>query len=191
MKTSVNIGLGNGLLPDSTKPLPEPILTYHESHSVTFMWWQFHRRYLSYWSSTNKLKFFFLNFIHIFQWPMIWISFKVLSGWWVNFFLNQRWHSFWPNRCIQGSHRLPWKKFNDVLRQKSQSYMIILHIMNMKKHSTKGRIWLPHMFKLTGLILGLRPANERWRYVVTTSLIGTAQTKNQPCSYYHVFWINK
>ena len=24
----VNIGLGNGLLPDGTKPLPEPMLTY-------------------------------------------------------------------------------------------------------------------------------------------------------------------
>ena len=29
---------------------------------------------------------------------------------------------------------------------------------------------------LTGLILGLRPANERRRYFVTTSLIGWAQT---------------
>ena len=26
----VNIGSGNGLLPDGTKPLPEPVLTYHE-----------------------------------------------------------------------------------------------------------------------------------------------------------------
>ena len=25
----VNIGSGNGLLPDGTKPLPEPMLTYH------------------------------------------------------------------------------------------------------------------------------------------------------------------
>ena len=25
----VNIGSGKGLLPDSTKPLPEPVLTYH------------------------------------------------------------------------------------------------------------------------------------------------------------------
>ena len=25
----VNIGSGNGLVPDSTKPLPEPMLTYH------------------------------------------------------------------------------------------------------------------------------------------------------------------
>ena len=33
----------------------------------------------------------------------------------------------------------------------------------------------------SGLILGLLPANERRRYFVTTSLIGWAQTKNQPC----------
>ena len=26
----VNIGSGNGLLPDGTKPLPDPILTYHQ-----------------------------------------------------------------------------------------------------------------------------------------------------------------
>ena len=26
----VNTGSGNGLLPDSTKPLPEPMLTYHQ-----------------------------------------------------------------------------------------------------------------------------------------------------------------
>ena len=34
--------------------------------------------------------------------------------------------------------------------------------------------------KNTGLILGLRPANERRRYKVTPSLIGWAQNWNQP-----------
>ena len=33
-------------------------------------------------------------------------------------------------------------------------------------------LYLPY----TGLILGLRLANERWRYFVTMSLIGWAQT---------------
>ena len=33
----------------------------------------------------------------------------------------------------------------------------------------------------SGLILGLRPANERRRYKVTPSPIGWAQTLNQPC----------
>ena len=34
---------------------------------------------------------------------------------------------------------------------------------------------------MSGLILGLRLANERWRYFVTTSPVGWAQTQNQPC----------
>ena len=29
-KIWVNIGSGNGLVPDGTKPLPEPMLTYHQ-----------------------------------------------------------------------------------------------------------------------------------------------------------------
>ena len=36
------------------------------------------------------------------------------------------------------------------------------------------------MISYWGRILGLHPANERWRYFVTTSLIGWAQTYNQP-----------
>ena len=35
-KIWVNIGSGNGLLPDGTKPLPEPMLTYHQQSRVTF-----------------------------------------------------------------------------------------------------------------------------------------------------------
>ena len=45
-----------------------------------------------------------------------------------------------------------------------------------------------------GLILGLRPANERWRYFVTTSLIDWVQAQNQLCGqntysrfHFHVF----
>ena len=48
-KIWVNIGSGNGLLPDSTKPLPEPVLTYHMCGPVTLIWGQFHYRYLSHW----------------------------------------------------------------------------------------------------------------------------------------------
>ena len=31
-----NIGSGNGLLTDGTKPLPEPMLTYHQKGFVAF-----------------------------------------------------------------------------------------------------------------------------------------------------------
>ena len=34
---------------------------------------------------------------------------------------------------------------------------------------------------ISGLILSLRPANERWRYFVKTSLIGWVQAWNQLC----------
>ena len=40
----VNIGSGNGLVPDGTKPLPEPMLTNHQHCLVAFTWRQFHRK---------------------------------------------------------------------------------------------------------------------------------------------------
>ena len=39
----INIGSGNGLLPDGTKPLPEPMLTYQEWSPVAFTWEPFHK----------------------------------------------------------------------------------------------------------------------------------------------------
>ena len=43
----VNIGSGNGLLPEGTKPLPEPMLTDLQWSPVTFILRQFHKRYLN------------------------------------------------------------------------------------------------------------------------------------------------
>ena len=37
----VNIGSGNGLLPDGTKPLPESMLINHQLGPVAFTWWQY------------------------------------------------------------------------------------------------------------------------------------------------------
>ena len=41
-KIWVNIGSGNGLLPDVTEPLPEPMLTYHQWGPVALFQRQFH-----------------------------------------------------------------------------------------------------------------------------------------------------
>ena len=41
MPIGVNIGSGYGLLPDDTRPLPEPLLIYHQMYSVVFEWEQF------------------------------------------------------------------------------------------------------------------------------------------------------
>ena len=46
-------------------------------------------------------------------------------------------------------------------------------------------VWLQGHDDITGLILGLRPANEKWRYVVTTFLVGWTQTWNQPSHHIH------
>ena len=43
----VNIGSGNGLLSDGTKPLLEPMLTDHRWNPVTFILGQFHKRCLN------------------------------------------------------------------------------------------------------------------------------------------------
>ena len=43
MNLWVNIGSGNGLLIDGTKPLPESVLTYHQKCSVA--WERFRKRY--------------------------------------------------------------------------------------------------------------------------------------------------
>ena len=40
-KILVNIGSGNGLLPDGTKPLPEPMFTIRQWCFVEFPWGQF------------------------------------------------------------------------------------------------------------------------------------------------------
>ena len=37
-KIQVNIGSGNGLLPDGTKPLPEPMLTNHQGSHQRAIW---------------------------------------------------------------------------------------------------------------------------------------------------------
>ena len=52
----VNIGSGNGMLPDDTKPLPEPVLTYHQ--------WgpgQWHKRYISHQSLKSDWKYLKFN----------------------------------------------------------------------------------------------------------------------------------
>ena len=66
----VNIVSGNGLLPDGTKPLPEPML--HQYGAVTFIWGQCYKRYLI----QQLLKSDIENYL-------IEISFKSPRGQWV------------------------------------------------------------------------------------------------------------
>ena len=56
--------------------------------------------------------------------------------------------------------------------------LVCFPIPSWKDVSLRHDHWCMYMW--AALILGLRPANERRRYFVTTSLIGWAQAKNQP-----------
>ena len=64
---------------------------------------------------------------------------------------------------------------NNTTSVKNRMYKptLVLQVMVMS-YWTKS--WRRHNMVISGLILGSRPANERRRYFVTTSLIGWAQT---------------
>ena len=58
-----NIGAGDGFLPDGTKPLPEPMSTYHQLGPVAFIWGHYQKiwRYLTL-KRDRKLHFWDLHF---------------------------------------------------------------------------------------------------------------------------------
>ena len=64
------IGLGNGLLPDGTKSLPEPMLTSHLLCYMAFIWEQFHCEFLAYHSVWWIWKLYFAYYCHTSQEPM-------------------------------------------------------------------------------------------------------------------------
>ena len=68
---------------------------------------------------------------------------------------------------------MPYNGYKASHRGNSSLWLYVCLIAN---HISKWRnISTPILNYLTGLILGLRPANERRRYFVTTSLIGWPQ----------------
>ena len=69
-KIWVNIGSGNGLVPDGTKPLPEPMLTYHQSDPMTITWRQCHRSYPKQQSLKLAWTWLIKNFFEIHQGTM-------------------------------------------------------------------------------------------------------------------------
>ena len=61
-KILVNIGSGNGLLPDGTTPLPEPMLTDHQWSPMTLILGQIHKRCLNHESLKSVWKLHVLKF---------------------------------------------------------------------------------------------------------------------------------
>ena len=104
-----NIGSGNGLLPDGTKPLPEPMLTYPHWGILTFTRGQFHYRYLSNQSTKLVWKLLIQNFIHTSQGRM---SSSLIHG------------SSWSVWCKthQESLQLTPREFKSSMDLQSHSY---------------------------------------------------------------------
>ena len=63
----VNLGSGNGLLPYSPKPLPEPMFTSHDWGFVAFTWEQFHSECPSCYSVSQVWRLFCYNRFHVFR----------------------------------------------------------------------------------------------------------------------------
>ena len=63
--TEVNNGSSYGLVPDGTKPLPEPMLTCHLWGPMTITWEQFHSEYPRHYSAEWISKSNFWNYCFI------------------------------------------------------------------------------------------------------------------------------
>ena len=104
----------HGLLPEGTKPLPEPMLTYHQLGLVAFIWGKFHRRYYSHHSLVSlKVTYLKLN------WNLS--GANELTHWGLNK-MGNIFHTF-PNVVLSRvfSYRFYWGLFLRVKLKISQS----------------------------------------------------------------------
>ena len=81
------IGSGNGLLPDGTKPLPEPMLTYHQWSPVNLILRNFtrdastinHQSLFENYISENSFKFTRGHWVKVNLWK------QLLQMWWISY----------------------------------------------------------------------------------------------------------
>ena len=75
---------------------------------------------------------------------------------------------------INNANWLQWYSFNDVLISLPTTSLVAYKSGNSATlRENTGSI-------SSGIILGMGSANERWRYIVTSFLIGWAHTQNDP-----------
>ena len=72
--THFGIDWVNGLLPDDTKPLPDPISTIHQWGPVVFTWGQLHRKCAGHLSFTRVRKLPIPDQVGIFHGPISWFA---------------------------------------------------------------------------------------------------------------------
>ena len=84
-------------------------------------------------------------------------------------------------KCLVNRHRFFYTPLNQYIHE--SIFCAIKWVDSLLCHETKGLGYYNHAQYITsGLILGLRPANERHHYKVALSLIGWVQTWNQSCN---------
>ena len=128
------IGSGNGLLPDGNKPLPEPMLTYHQWGQVAFFQGQFHMNCWKIEFMKWVWKLLFWNYSHFSQVPISWLKLKktiCLYGYLIILYLG-RLTGRWTEREIEP-------------KQMSTTFQITPHIFNMmgdlKQREPLANIW--------------------------------------------------
>ena len=104
---------------------------------------------------------------------------------WIFWFTWFIWIWFCPNVVFSDNYK----------RIKEVTYYVFPHVTSTPQTSLPIPLTPPYphphpghptqayssmIYSISGLILGLRPANEKWRYFVTTSLIGWVQAQYQP-----------
>ena len=141
----VNIGSGNGLLPDGTKPLPEPMLTDHQWSPMTFILGQFHKKCLNHKSLKSVTYLIFHSNFPGANELMAWV--------------------LMPTPLRRHGKQQPWHelcttitRFLTLMREafKQQRKCKYMYVFSSNKWAQRGLSG--------GWISCVRPANERRRY---------------------------
>ena len=88
-------------------------------------------------------------------------------------------------KLIHVSKRCPWSIFNlQYIPWNTHNVLLLCLLLQLFiTHFIPLHIFLTfsiHLYFSAGIILCVRPANQRWRYIVTSSLIGWAHPQNDP-----------
>ena len=131
---------------------------------------------------------------------------------WVNDGLHEFMCPWWNPTWLYMTHSsISWygcqnsvsKSWYIIVYLQRKMWIFPLHYNNINKIKTgqsSSRLCMAlsvsvFLYLSAGIILCMRPANERWRYSVTSSLIGWAHSQNDPCvraiSPHHLLYLEK
>ena len=141
---------------------------YLESVSNAFSWMKMIRfRFKFHWSLFPWVQLTINQ-----HWFREWLDAKQV----ISHCLNQWWPSSWSIYVPLGGDEFKKCRLNPHYKPKTVWWLPQVYNGAAYTNKTVFSSWIRVQSQKTGLILGLRPANERRRYKVTSFLIGWAQT---------------